>query len=89
MKVRTLCCIFTKLKKTHSPWARQHIWITWIGDISGAAPSDKTLVRLNLEHCVHFCSPHYRKDMVVMERVRRRFTRRFGGLEDFSYMDIG
>ena len=45
----------------------------------------KTLVRPNLEYCVQFWSPHYRKDVEALERVQRRFTRMLPGMEGKSY----
>ena len=45
----------------------------------------KTLVRPQLEYCVQFCSPHYRKDVIALEKMQRGFTRMLPGLERFSY----
>ena len=45
----------------------------------------KTLVRLHLEYCVQFWSPHYRKDVEAWGRVQRRFTRMLPGLESVGY----
>ena len=45
----------------------------------------KTLVRLHLEYCVQFWSPHYQKDVEALERVPRRFTRMLPGLKDIDY----
>ena len=47
----------------------------------------KALVRLNLEYCVQFWSPNYRKDINKVERVQRRFTRILPGLEKLSYRE--
>ncbi|GCC36001.1 hypothetical protein chiPu_0014492 [Chiloscyllium punctatum] len=45
----------------------------------------KALVRLHLEYCVHFWSPHYKKDVEALERVQSRFTRMLPGMEGRSY----
>jgi len=41
----------------------------------------RALVRSQLEYCVQFWSPHYRKDVIAREGVQRRFTRMLPGME--------
>jgi len=47
----------------------------------------RALVRPQLEHCVQFGSPHYRKDVIALEGVQRRFTRMLPGTERLSYKE--
>ena len=44
----------------------------------------KTLVRPHLEYCVQSCSPYYRKDIIKLERVQKRFTWMLLGLDGLS-----
>ena len=44
-----------------------------------------TLVRPQLDYCVQFWSPHYREDVIALERVRRRFTKTLPWMEDLRY----
>ena len=45
------------------------------------------LVRQQLEYRVQFWSPHYRKDVIALEGVQRRFTRKLPGMEYLSYKE--
>lgn len=47
----------------------------------------KSLVRPNLEYCIQVWSPHYKKDVNLIERVQRRATRMIEGLENKTYQE--
>ena len=43
------------------------------------------LVRPHLDYAVQFWSPHYRKDIGLLESVQRRMTKRIQGMRDIPY----
>ena len=47
----------------------------------------KTLVRPHLEYCAQFWSPYYRKDIIKLERVQKRFTGMLPGLDGLSFQE--
>ena len=47
----------------------------------------KTLVRPQWENCVQFWSPYYRRDIIKLERMQKRFTSMLLGLDGLSYKE--
>jgi len=47
----------------------------------------KTLVRPHVEYCSCAWNPHYRKDMELLERIQRRFTKMINDMNGMTYED--
>ena len=50
-------------------------------------PLYKSLVRLRLEYCVQAWSPFLRKDIELLEKIKKRATRMIDGFADKDYSD--
>ena len=48
-------------------------------------PLYSVLVRPHLEYCIQMRSPQYRRDVDLLERIQRRTTETFYGMEHLSY----
>ena len=54
-------------------------------DKSLIVPLYKAIVRPHLDYCIHAWSPYLRKDIDMLEKIRRRVTKLIPGLRDLSY----
>ena len=50
-------------------------------------PIYSALVRPHLEFCIQMWSPHYRRDVDLLECVQRRATKMIQGMEHHTYKD--
>ena len=50
-------------------------------------PLYSVLVRLHLEYCIHMWSPHYSRNIDLMECIQRRDAKMIQGMEHLSYKD--
>ncbi|CAM4608701.1 unnamed protein product [Lepidochelys kempii] len=48
-------------------------------------PPYPAVIRYQLEYCVQFWAPHFRKDVDKLEKVQRRATKKIKGLENMTY----
>ena len=42
-------------------------------------------MRLHLEYCIQFWSPQHKKDMELLEKFQKRFTKMIGELDHLPY----
>jgi len=78
-------CVLAAQKANHIPGSNKTSVASRARE--GILPLCSALVGPHLEYCVQLWSPQNRKDMDLLERVQRRATKMFQGLERLFYED--